>query len=340
MRIQVLVVAPDRVSDGGLGITFDLVRAAARIQDAGLAGGRRDVDLVLRVVGVGGRSVTTASGRRFLLDGPLPRRPALGPRDLVIVPGIGRNTPEALEAALADGRFDRILDFLRRAASAQATMAASCSGTFVLAESGLLDGHQATTTFWLAPMFRERYPAVMLAADRTVVADGSVVTAGAAFAHADLMLALLAHVCGPLLAHQVARYMLLEPQPSPSRDMVLQHLRGNDPMLRSVEQFVLGHLGRPIALTDLSHVARTSPRTLARHFGHVLGTTPMRFVQRLRAEHAAYLLRTTDAPVEVIAERVGYLEPAALRRLLRRVLDAGPRDLRRTRAGRQRRPSA
>jgi transcriptional regulator GlxA family with amidase domain len=339
MKTQVLVVAPDRVSDGNLGITFDVMRAAVRIQEAGLAGRPSDLDLTLRVVGVGGRSVTTAAGRKFLLDGKLPQRPALGPRDLVIVPGIGRSTPEAIERAFADGGFDPIFDFLRRAASTRATLAASCTGTFVLAESGLLDGREATTTWWLAPFFRERYPAVALSADRAVVASGSLVTAGASFAHADLMLVLLAHVAGPLLAQQVARYLLLEPRPSPSREMVVQHLRIGDPILRALEQFVLGNLGRPITLADLSRAAHASPRTLARHVEHVLGTSPMRFVQRLRAEHAAYLLRTTDAPVETIAERVGYLEPAALRRLLRRVLDASPRDLRGARAARQRQPS-
>jgi transcriptional regulator GlxA family with amidase domain len=282
----------------------------------------------VRVVGAGRRSVTTAAGRRFVLDGQLPSRPALGLRDVVIVPGIGRSTPEAIDQMLTGGGFDPFFAFLRRAASSRATLTASCTGTFVLAESGLLDGREATTTWWLAPMFQARYPGVKLQADRAVVVSGSLVTAGASFAHADLMLALLAHIAGPVLAHQVARHLLIEPRPSPSREMVVQHLRGDDPMLRALERFVLANLGRAITLADLSRAVGAAPRTLARHVEQVLGISPMRFVQRLRAEHAAYLLRTTDAPVETVAERVGYVEPAALRRLLRRVLGASPRELR------------
>src|SRR5262249_14165020 len=221
-----------------------------------------------------------------------------------------------------------LVAFVRRANGANATVAASCTSTFVLAESGLLDGREATTTWWLAPLFQERYPRVSLSASRTVVASGRLLTAGASFAHADLVLALIARAAGPSLAHLVARYLLVETRPSQARFMLVEHLRGGEPGLEKLEEFVAANLARPIDLADLARVAGVSSRTLARLVHRVLGTTPMRFVQRIRAEHAVRLLQTTSASIDVIADQVGYREPGALRRVLRREMGVSPRDLR------------
>jgi transcriptional regulator GlxA family with amidase domain len=328
MRTRIVVLATDGVSDGALGITFDMFRAASRMLALGLAGRRRPVVFDVRVVGTRSRSLVTAGGRRCAVDGTLAHEPTPRARDFVIVPGLGLATPEAIGESFAEGRYDAFSAFLRRANRARATLAASCSGTFVLAESGLLDGHEATTSWWLAPLFAERYPRVELSASRTVVASGRLITAGSSFAHADLMLALIARAAGPSVAHLVARYLLVETRPSQARFMLVEHLRGAEPALQKLEEFVVANLARPIELADLSRTAGVSARTLARLVHRVLGTTPMRFVQRIRAEHAARLLQTTSAPFEVIAEQVGYGEPGALRRVLRREMGVSPRNLR------------
>jgi transcriptional regulator GlxA family with amidase domain len=328
MDTRVVVVAVDGISDGSVGITLDIFRAASRIAALGLPGRRRSVGFDVRVLARRARPVVTAGGRRFPVDGTLAREPALRARDVVIVPGIGLAMPEAIHQAFADDRHEAILAFLRRASAARATVAASCTGTFLLAESGLLDGREATTSWWLAPVFRERYPRVALAPHRAVVAAGRVLTAGASFAHADLMLALVARTAGPALAHLVARYLLLETRPSQARFMLVEHVRGGEPALQKVEEFVSSHLAQPIELGDLTRASGTSARTLARVVQRVLGTTPMRFVQRIRAEHAARLLQTTSAPFEAIAEQVGYREPGALRRVLRREMGVSPREVR------------
>jgi transcriptional regulator GlxA family with amidase domain len=328
MLTRIVLVATDGVSDGAIGITFDMFRAASRILALGLAGKRRNAAFDVRVVGTRSRYLITASGRRCAVDGTLAREPAPRARDFVIVPGLGLATPEAIRETFAGGRHDTLLAFLRRAKRARATVAASCSGTFLLAESGLLDGHEATTTWWLAPLFSERYPRVALSASRTVVASGRLLTAGSSFAHADLVLALIARAAGPSLAHLVARYLLVETRPSQARFMLVEHLRGAEPALQKLEEFVVANLAQPIDLADLSRIAGVSSRTLARLVQRVLGTTPMRFVQRIRAEHAARLLQTTSVPFEVIAEQVGYGEPGALRRVLKREMGVSPRNLR------------
>ena len=154
------------------------------------------------------------------------------------------------------------------------SFAASCSATFVLAASGVLDGRHATTTWWLAPEFRRRFPDVTLSADRMVVDAEHVLTAGSAFAHADLMLAVIARVAGPSLAHLVTRYLVLDERVSQGRYMVLEHLRVSDPALQAVEQFIAQNLERQISIDELAHVAAVSPRTLARRVHAGLGMTP------------------------------------------------------------------
>lgn len=139
-----------------------------------------------------------------------------------------------------------------------------------------------------------------------------------AFAHADLMLAVVARRGSPELAHRVARYLLLDARMSQSRYMVLEHLRAADPTLRAVEHHVRVNLGRQLTLSELATAASVSPRTLARRTRESLGISPIEFVHRLRISHAANLLATTRQPVDAIAAAVGYADPAAFRRIYRK----------------------
>lgn len=158
-----------------------------------------------------------------------------------------------------------------------------------------------------------------------VLESGRVITAGAAFAHADLMLAVVARTASPSVAHMVAKYLVLDDRASQARYMVLEHLRTDDPALRAVERFVLANLARQVSLDELAHAAKTSPRTLSRRVYAGLGMTPLEFVQRLRVAHAAHLLDTTQASVEEISARVGYADAAAFRRVFQRHVGDTPR---------------
>src|SRR6185503_3365843 len=111
--------------------------------------------------------------------------------DCVVVPAIGFKMPDALQRALARPDIRDATVVLQQWAERGATMSAACIGTFVLAESGLLDDHDATTTWWLAPLFRTRYPAVRLDESHMLVKSGRLVTAGAALSHMDLALWLI-----------------------------------------------------------------------------------------------------------------------------------------------------
>ena len=171
------------------------------------------------------RRVTTSSG--VILPASASLR-ALGEFDLVVVGALGTLGTEDTLAALAAPDTARLVAALRVAPRPGATLAAACTGSFALAEAGLLDGGRATTSWWLGPAFRARYPAVELDLDAMVVADGRIVTAGAAFAHIDLALALLRR-SSPALAELVSRVLVIDDRPSQGAYLALDHLEHDDP---------------------------------------------------------------------------------------------------------------
>jgi transcriptional regulator GlxA family with amidase domain len=185
---------------------------------------------------------------------------------LIVAARAGRGPDEVIEFVSGDQSLPE-RDLITRARNRGIGIASACAGTFLLAEAGILDGHRATTTWWLAPAFRARYPAVEVDQGRMVINSDGITTAGAAFGHVDLALAIV-RANSPALADLVARYLVIE-------------------------------------------------RTLQRSVQRTLGTSPIRFVQDLRVERAAHLLRTTELSLETISGRVGYEHPHTLRVLLR-----------------------
>jgi transcriptional regulator GlxA family with amidase domain len=197
-------------------------------------------------------------------------------------------------------------------------IAASCASTFLLAEARLLDGRRATTTWWLAPMFRRRYPNVELATEQIVVADWPIATGGAAMAQMDLMLAVVGRFAGPSLAKACANFLLLDQRRSQAPFMAISYLAGQDPRIAKAESWVRENIARDFGIDELAEAVALAPRTFARRIAATCGVSPIQFVQRIRIETARYLLETTRLSVEEIARQVGYAEPSTLRRLMRR----------------------
>lgn len=247
--------------------------------------------------------------------------------DLVIVPALGYKMPEALGAALARPDVADACVALRHWADGGARIAAACIGTFVLAESALLDGHEATTTWWLTPFFRQRYPGVRLDTGRMVVSSGQFLTAGAALSHLDMALWLIRQG-SPDLASLVARYLVIDTRASQSAYIITDHLAHADPLVERFDRWARARLDRPFSLEQAATDLATSKRTLARRLHEVLGKTPVTYVQDLRVEHALHLLKTSSISVERIAGMVGYADGVTLRTLLRRRLGKGIRELR------------
>src|SRR6185503_7869522 len=318
--MKVNVLALDGVFDLGLAAVLDALQTANElIQVAELAVPRFEV----KIVGVR-KAVRTSQG----LTVPVTAVPWRVP-DCVVVPAIGFKMPGPLESALA--RPD-ILDAgaaLRQWDRRDATVATACIGTFVMAESGLLDQQRATTTWWLAPLFRKRYPNVLLDESNMVVKSGRFVTAGAALSHIDLALWLV-RSASPTLASLTAKYLIVDSRPSQSAYALTDHLVHSDSLVQRFESWARSRLKQGFSLDEAAKAVGSSKRTLARRMQAVLGKSPLSYFQSLRVERAVHLLKTSSASVDDIAERVGYSEGSILRVLLRRRLGLGIKEIRRS----------
>jgi transcriptional regulator GlxA family with amidase domain len=318
MKINVLVL--EHVFDLGLSAVLDAFQTANElIGMSGLAVPRFEV----RIAGVR-KAVRTSQGLTVPVHGTGWRTP-----DCVVVPAIGFKMPGPLESALARPQIRDAGASLRQWARGGATMAAACIGTFVMAESGLLDHQHATTTWWLAPLFRKRYPRVLLDESNMIVKSGRFVTAGAALSHIDLALWLV-RGASPTLASLTAKYLIVDSRPSQSAYALTDHLVHSDPLVQRFESWARSRLKHGFSLDDAAAAVGSSKRTLARRIQMVLGKSPLSYFQSLRVERAVHLLKTSSASVDEIAERVGYTEGSILRVLLRRRLGLGIKEIRRS----------
>jgi transcriptional regulator GlxA family with amidase domain len=245
------------------------------------------------------------------------------------MPAILHMRQEPLVRALAGSEVREAGAVLQKWSGRGALTATACIGTFVLAEAGLLDGEEATTTWWLSPLFRQRYPRVRLDESRIIVQSNAVVTAGAALSHLDLALALIRRA-SPELANVTARYLVVDERTSQSIYSIPDHLAKADPLIQQFERWARGHLAEGFSLDQAAKALATSKRTLARRMQSVLGKSPLAFFQDLRIERAVHLLRTSQASVDQIGAEVGYAEGVTLRTLLRRRLGRSVRDIRRS----------
>jgi transcriptional regulator GlxA family with amidase domain len=318
MRIYVLAL--DHVFDLGLSAVLDAFQTANElIAVSGLDVPKFEVS----IVGVR-KAVRTSQGFRV----PVHRAGTAIP-DCVVVPAIGYKMPGPLETALSQPDVRDAAATLRDWARRDTIMTAACIGTFVMAESGLLDRQRATTTWWLAPLFRKRYPAVLLEESSMIVTSGRVVTAGAALSHMDLALWLVRGQ-SPQLASLTAKYLITDSRPSQSVYALSDHLLHSDPIVQSFETWARVNLNRGFSLDQAAKAVGASKRTLARRTQSVLGKSPLSYFQALRLERAVHLLKTQTSSVDEIAAQVGYSDGATLRVLLRRRLNMGVKEIRRT----------
>jgi transcriptional regulator GlxA family with amidase domain len=305
--MDVAVLVYDGVFDSGLAAILDV------LDSANAMGGELPEPPSWNVTKIGFQpQVTTGAGH---LVATQPAEHA-GTADLLIVPALAKRHPEALLDHVGGPSSLPVRDLIAQAHGLSTPIASACTGTFLLAESGILDGLHATTSWWLAPVFRARYPNVSLDHSRMIIASGTVTTAGAAFGHVDLALAIV-RARSPALADLVARYLVIDERPSQSAYTIPSALAQNDPTVAAFERWARGHLAETISIPGAAHSIGVSERTLQRTVQRTLGTSPIRFIQDLRIEHASHLLRTTDLSMETISRRVGYEHPNTLRVLLR-----------------------
>lgn len=316
MKIDILVL--EGVFDTGLSALMDTFATANELADLRALG---IAPLEVRLIGPR-RRVRTAMGLiaqvESLGSGKLP--------DWVVVPAINVKQPDRLIEAL--GRSDVISakTHLRSANQSGVKIAAACLGTYILADSGLLDDRDATTTWSLASFFRQRYPQVRLDDSRMVIESKGIVTAGAAMGHLDLALWLVRQA-SPELAVLVARFLLIDSRSSQARYIIPDHMAHSDELIARFERWARTNLSSGFSLQVAAQALHVHSRTLQRRTETILGKSPLAFFQDIRIERARQMV-TANIDLEAIASEVGYADASTLRNLLRKKLGRGVRELR------------
>jgi transcriptional regulator GlxA family with amidase domain len=257
--------------------------------------------------------------------------PELGPdglddADTVIIPGTmspGPRRSGTLDAELA-GALARIPE--------RARIMSICTGAFVLAAAGRLDGRRATTHWSHTEQFRALYPAVRLDESVLFVDEGDVLTSAGLSAGLDLCLHVLRADHGVEVANAVARYCVVPPSRDGGQSQFIDRPvpEVNGGSTGATRDWALHHLAEPITLTELAAHAHLSLRTFNRRFRAETGMAPHTWLTLHRVQHARHLLETTDLPVDQVASAAGLGSAATLRHHLTRALGVPPLAYRRT----------
>ena len=273
------------------------------------------------IVSVDGGPVTARGGIRLQ-----PQRPmaAVEHTDVILVPPLLPNVDPPPPGM--DGVLDWLTDRYRR----QTLIGALCTGTFILAETGLLDGRQATTNWQYARMFRRRFPQVRLQPDKIMTEDSGLICSGAATSFFQLALHLIDTFGSEDLARICAKVLLVDPnRESQAPYAVLDFPRDHgDSEVLKAQRVMEQRFAKPLAIDAVAREVGISPRHFKRRFKQVVGETPLGYLQRVRIEAAKQRLERSRAPVSEITWQIGYADTSSFCRLFKKTTGLSPRDYR------------
>jgi transcriptional regulator GlxA family with amidase domain len=293
---------------------YEVFAGAARLAPPG--GGYE-----VRLVGAGGAPVVADSGLRLLPDGPLPPP---GEVDLLLVPGGGG----ARSAATADAA---LVGWVREAAAAAPRVASVCTGAFLLAAAGVLDGRPASTHWAYAAELADRFPAVDVQLDPIYLVDGRVWTSAGVTAGMDLALAMVEHDLGAEIAQTVARWLVLylrRPGGQSQFATPVWSPPAPQPAVRAAQDLIHTSPESDLRVSLLAARAGMSVRHFSREFARLVGTPPGQYVERVRVEAARRLLDTEPVTVGVAARRCGFGTAETMRQAFVRRLGIPPDEYR------------
>jgi transcriptional regulator GlxA family with amidase domain len=271
----------------------------------------------VRVCGPGPSVAATSSGVEiYRLEAPYPLAEAVR-CDTVIVPGMSM-----------DGRWQReAVEVLRAAHAAGARIASICTGAFVLAEAGLLDGRRATTHWADAPELAARFPQVCVDPAVLYIDDGDLLTSAGVAAGLDLCLHMVRTDHGSAVAAETARMVVMTPQRDGGQAQFIRRTASGDGdggALEATMHWMREHLEDPLTLSDIAGHARLSVRTLSRRFHEETGTSPTQWLIGQRVDRARELLETTELSVEQVAGDTGFGSAVSLRPHFQRLVGTAP----------------
>jgi transcriptional regulator GlxA family with amidase domain len=234
-------------------------------------------------------------------------------------------------SAVAGSLTPGVIKFLRRALTRSRRVASTCTGAFVLAEAGLLDGRRATTHWHRARDLQARFPMVKVEEDRIFIVDGPVWTSAGMTAGIDLALAMIEKDLGADVARAVARKLVVYHRRAggQSQFSALLELEPKSDRIQSALAYAKRNLDKPLTVTQLAKAAHLSPRQFSRAFRTETGQSPAKAVENLRVEAARLMMERSRHPIEVIAQQTGFADRDRMRRAFLRAFGQPPQVMRR-----------
>lgn len=327
--LETIVVGLPEASATGMAIMIDVLSSVGRSWEMLHGLESRPPAFCARLLSLDGEPFQSTNGLMMVPHGRL--GDCMSP-DIVIIPevriGPSRTYPES---------FFRIADWIRTMHANGALIASVCSGSLIVAESGLLDGEDAATHWAVAAGMAERYPRVRVRKERILVPAGQghrVVTAGGASSWHDLLLYLIGRFCGWEEARRIARVFLLQwhaegQLPFASLTIGRQH---QDQVVAASQIWAADNYRNANPVSEMVARSGLTERSFLRRFRSATGQSPLEYVQTLRIEEAKQMLETSTLSLDDIAAEIGYIEPASFRRLFRKMVGMTPSDYRRRHA--------
>ncbi len=238
--------------------------------------------------------------------------------------------PPSLDAPITAETAQPLAQSLRARHAEGTVLASICAGAFLLGETGLVDGRTITTHWTYAETFRDRFPAVVVDADRLLIDGGDIISAGGLMAWTDLGLKLVERHLGPVVMLKTARMLLVDP---PGREQryysgFAPKLSHGDNAILKAQHFLHEGDGKEARLATLAKHAGLEERTFLRRFQKATGLTATDYAQRLRVTKAQELLQFGRQPIETVAWEVGYADPGAFRKVFHRIVGLTPGEYR------------
>lgn len=273
-----------------------------------------------------GKPVHTSTGITIAVDG---RYNQAGNPDICLIPGIDHAFGSEVTNKTVEMR-STLGDLIKYHHSQGSVIASNCSGSFLLADSGLLDGEEATTSWWLAHHFTHSFPNVRLRLEKVVTEHNNIYCSGAFTAYLHLCIRLIERFAGESIAKCCAKTAMLQNKESTQAPYipVPHHFKQKDDMVRTAVEWMQKNLDQEFQLDSLASQLAVSPRTFIRRFNQATGKPPKQYFQKLRIDEAKRLLESTELSVDDITEKVGYVDVSSFRRLFKREVALSPTEYR------------
>lgn len=277
-----------------------------------------------------GRWLSAREGDTVIIDGLVFQTEQLSKANLdaLMLPGINHEAPHELGQLLA--RLEPERAAVAAFAESGKLLVASCSSACLLAQTGLLAGRRATTSWWLSAYFRKQFPLVTLDAEELIVRDGQFVTSGGVTSYLDLALWLVGHFGGDALRQMTAKVLVMDGNRSSQAPYIASAMMQDTghAIIERARRWLNARLDQAWTISALAEYCNTSPRTLLRRFQDAIGMSPVQYSQQLRVERAKALLESTRLSLEEITGRCGYADVATFSKTFKRWAKITPRDYR------------